>query len=272
MIYPHDHKEEFIELESGLIVPRDAIPKRRPTCVDLFCGCGGMSLGVIQAGMEVVAAVEWDYAAAQTYLVNLGEYPCEIIGIDPGDREGFSDYLEKQFNKQKPQNGVVQLDVCGSGWRAHNPEIPGVKHFFIGNIRNLTGKRILEAVGLEQGELDLVCGGPPCQGFSLSNSKRSADDPRNSLVFEFVRLILEMMPKTMVMENVPQMAKMVTPWGTNIIDEIALRLEAGGWGVAEGVRQTLLGGKDRGGAIKRPKETKTIKTNKQKKLSFKKGS
>jgi DNA (cytosine-5)-methyltransferase 1 len=55
------------------------------------------------------------------------------------------------------------------------------------------------------GRIDLVAGGPPCQGFSLIG-KRLLDDPRNQLVFHFFRLIIELRPRYFVMENVPGMA------------------------------------------------------------------
>src|SRR5690606_41219849 len=54
---------------SGLYVPAE---ERRPTAVDLFCGCGGFSLGILEAGFDVLAGVDNDCAAAQTYMVNLG--------------------------------------------------------------------------------------------------------------------------------------------------------------------------------------------------------
>ena len=67
--------------------------------------------------------------------------------------------------------------------------------------RTVTGESILEVIGLGKGELDVLVGGPPCQGFSLMG-KRALDDPRNGLVSEFGRLVLELNPKYFVMENV----------------------------------------------------------------------
>jgi DNA (cytosine-5)-methyltransferase 1 len=55
------------------------------------------------------------------------------------------------------------------------------------------------------GEIDLIAGGPPCQGFSFIG-KRLVDDPRNALVLAFVRLVRELRPRYAVMENVPGMA------------------------------------------------------------------
>ena len=54
------------------------------------------------------------------------------------------------------------------------------------------------------GQIDLVFGGPPCQGFSLMG-KRLLDDERNSLIFHFYRLVTELTPRYFVMENVPGM-------------------------------------------------------------------
>lgn len=69
------------------------------------------------------------------------------------------------------------------------------------DVRHLTGVTIRSLSGIGKREVDVVFGGPPCQGFSLIG-KRAMDDPRNSLVFHFMRLVLEIRPKYFVMENV----------------------------------------------------------------------
>lgn len=69
------------------------------------------------------------------------------------------------------------------------------------DIVNLTGEKLLQSAGLEMGHLDVLFGGPPCQGFSLMG-KRLIDDPRNSLLGHFSRIVLETRPKYFVMENV----------------------------------------------------------------------
>jgi DNA (cytosine-5)-methyltransferase 1 len=69
------------------------------------------------------------------------------------------------------------------------------------NVVNLSGQQIRIAAQIEDQEIDLVFGGSPCQGFSLIG-KRALDDPRNSLVFHFIRLVLELQPKYFVLENV----------------------------------------------------------------------
>lgn len=79
-------------------------------------------------------------------------------------------------------------------------------HEFIeGDIRNVSGREIMQKAGLIKGELDLLIGGPPCQGFSIIGN-RAELDPRNNLFKEFLRIGGELRPRAMVMENVPGMA------------------------------------------------------------------
>lgn len=130
-------------------------------------------------------------------------------------------------------------------------------HLWLGDVRQLTGERMLADLGLELGELDLVAGGPPCQGFSISG-KRQVVDPRNSLVFEFARLVLELKPKTMLMENVPGMLSMVTPEGVPVVDALCRVLEDGGFGAYESLRKSILTTAGCGGAVRtRPKRSAT---------------
>jgi len=113
-----------------------------------------------------------------------------------------------------------------------------VQSFYLLDVRTLTGSQILESVGLAPGEVDAVCGGPPCQGFSNAG-RRDIMDPRNSLVFDFARLVCEMRPKTFVMENVPGMASMKTPEGTPVIDALARVFEDGGFASYDAMRSYL---------------------------------
>lgn len=73
-----------------------------------------------------------------------------------------------------------------------------------GSIREVTGRQIRNESTIGDREIDVVFGGPPCQGFSLIG-KRALDDPRNSLVFHYIRLVLELNPKFFVLENVKGM-------------------------------------------------------------------
>ena len=83
---------------------------------------------------------------------------------------------------------------------------PGVPVYH-GDIAKLTGTECMKlAGGIKPGELDVLDGSPPCQGFSTAG-KRKWDDPRNSLFKEYARLLDELKPKMFVMENVTGMVK-----------------------------------------------------------------
>ena len=125
--------------------------------IDLFSGCGGLTLGLKQAGFNVIGAVEIDPLAAETYSANHPE---------------------------------VKL------WET--------------DIRKLKGPEMLRALGLERGQLYLLAGCPPCQGFSsmrTHNGKKRIRDERNDLVFDYLRLVKMFLPKTVMLENVPALAK-----------------------------------------------------------------
>jgi len=74
------------------------------------------------------------------------------------------------------------------------------------DISQLSGAKIMEFCKLQVGELDLLDGSPPCQGFSVAG-KQQVCDTRNDLVNQYIRLIKEIQPKVFVMENVPGMIK-----------------------------------------------------------------
>jgi len=74
------------------------------------------------------------------------------------------------------------------------------------DVINTTGEEIRSCSSIGNRDIDVVFGGPPCQGFSLIG-KRVIDDPRNSLIMHFVRLVLELKPKFFVFENVAGMVK-----------------------------------------------------------------
>lgn len=69
------------------------------------------------------------------------------------------------------------------------------------SITNLTAKDIRKAADIESRDIDIVIGGPPCQGFSLIGH-RVIDDPRNAVVKDFVRIVVELSPRFFLFENV----------------------------------------------------------------------
>lgn len=229
--------------ESGLAVP-ERLARKRPIGIDLFAGAGGFSCGMHQGGFHVAAALELDYHAAITYMVNLAR-PGVKIHFDTPEREAeFEELLSKSMRldggRRKRDGLVVDAGlVAGSGWIAGLPDDePGCEHFWIADVRNLKGADFLDALGLQRGEVDCVFGGPPCQGFS-NIGKRDVADPRNNLVYEFMRLVLEINPKTMVMENVPGILTMRTPEGALVMDVVCEQLESGGYGTFDALKKAL---------------------------------
>ena len=238
---------EFVQAPSGLILPSRVAEQRytskRPIAMDFFAGAGGFSCGFVGAGYEVVAAAEYDCAAVVTYMTNLCRYnQCKMVFVEPSDRERMEKYLTRQYaqitkNRERrligagdcPMAAVHGVLAAGTGWISRQPaDVPGVSFIFVGDVRKLTGERILSTIGRKKGELDTVSGGPPCQGFSRAG-KQNVMDPRNSLVFEYARLILELGPKTFVMEEVPAILDMVTPEGLPVIDAFMRIIEEGGF-------------------------------------------
>jgi len=71
------------------------------------------------------------------------------------------------------------------------------------DIRDVDARLVREQLGLAKGELDLLAGGPPCQGFSINAPVRSTDDRRNHLFREYLRFVEEFEPRAVLIENVP---------------------------------------------------------------------
>lgn len=86
--------------------------------------------------------------------------------------------------------------------RANFPNVP----IYHGDIAKLSVSECLDRIGLQPGELTVLDGSPPCQGFSTAG-KRDASDPRNQLFREYVRLLRGLKPQAFVMENVSGMVK-----------------------------------------------------------------
>ena len=126
----------------------------RPVAIDLFSGCGGMSLGLEAAGFDIAASVEIDPIHSLVHHYNF------------------------------PYGVTVCQDVA-----------------------KLSCEELLTAIK-NQGfttDIDLIAGGPPCQGYSYMGG-RVLEDPRNQLIFEYARIISTIRPKYFIFENVPGIA------------------------------------------------------------------
>ncbi|WP_262175666.1 DNA cytosine methyltransferase [Saccharococcus sp. Marseille-Q5394] len=124
---------------------------KKPTVIDMFCGCGGLSKGFIDAGYKVLLGVDNNIPALETFKEN--------------------------------HDGAIAMD---------------------GDL--FQGSTILEMASLTNNKrIDLIIGGPPCQGFSLTGS-RDENDERNKLFKAMVEAVNFFQPKAFVLENVPGLA------------------------------------------------------------------
>jgi DNA (cytosine-5)-methyltransferase 1 len=140
------------------------------------------------------------------------------------------------------------------------------------DIRQVTGKELLGASGLKK--ITMIAGCPPCQGFSSLTSKYRREDSRNDLALEMARIIVEVKPEMVMMENVPGIMKKGKPF----LDKFVARLRRHGYRINMdvlqladyGIPQTrrrfvLLAGK--GFKIALPKQTHCLKGNERKGLT-----
>lgn len=142
-------------------------------------------------------------------------------------------YLMKINTKVSSKKYFTAIDLfCGAGGLTHGLKkagfkviagveihLPAIKTYRLNNkshvlyetdIRLLEPKKIMTDLGIGYGELDLLAGCPPCQGFSshrTRNKTSAVDDPRNELIFEYLRFVKAMFPKVVMLENVPGLAK-----------------------------------------------------------------
>ena len=116
------------------------------SCIDLFAGAGGFSLGLSRNNIEIVIANEIEKDFAKTFELN------------------------------HPKTKMLNEDI-----------------------HNIDFKNELKKIGYKS--IDILCGGPPCQGFSTVGSKNKRDK-RNSLFWEFLRAVNETTPKAVIFENV----------------------------------------------------------------------
>ena len=132
--------------------------------IDLFAGCGGLSLGLTQAGMRGVFAVERDSMAFRTFAAN-------FVGSSATSPNPFDwpQWLEK---KAWGIDDLLQL---------HKEELQAL-----------------------QGSVQVIAGGPPCQGFSTAG-RRNEDDPRNQMFRRYAKVVEAVRPLGLILENVPGM-------------------------------------------------------------------
>lgn len=98
----------------------------------------------------------------------------------------------------------------------------------VGDVRQICEVNIRKLIDVKEGEIDLVAGGPPCQGFSINAPIRTLDDERNHLFKDFLRVVSSLKPKAVLIENVPGIVSLGK--GT-VVQQIYAELEAMGYKV-----------------------------------------
>jgi DNA (cytosine-5)-methyltransferase 1 len=161
--------------------------KSPPTFVDLFAGCGGLSLGFMQAGWKGLLAIEKSPDAFNTLWSNLG--------------------LQKEnYGRGNIDPNVKYRWPSGLGTpRAHKIEDFLNNHNYRDRLKELA--------------VDLLAGGPPCQGFS-SAGRRVQGDKRNRLYRQYLRFVKLVKPKVLLIENVKGISMPFTKDGNQRSSEI----------------------------------------------------
>jgi DNA (cytosine-5)-methyltransferase 1 len=133
--------------------------KKKTVFVDAFAGCGGLSLGLFQAGLSGLFAIEHDKFAFETLRTN---------------------FLA----------GTAKHNFDWPKWLPQAPiSIGSLLKEYASHLKSL------------RGSIDLLVGGPPCQGFS-SAGRRKHDDPRNALVADYLKVVDLLRPRALLIENV----------------------------------------------------------------------
>lgn len=136
--------------------------------IDLFAGCGGLSLGFERAGAELILAVERSPMAAETFRHNL------ISPVKSADE--WKEYVASPLSEQVSKGLLVK-------------EL----QFLLDEPAQVNKLADLD--------VDVIAGGPPCQGFSLAG-RRNPEDLRNQLPWQFLQFVEKVSPKIVVIENV----------------------------------------------------------------------
>lgn len=157
----------------------------KPICIDLFAGCGGLSLGLGNAGFATLFAVEAHPDAFSTYKHNL-------LDARPGSH-GWPQWLE-----QRPWYAQQLLEK-------HRDDLAKLR-----------------------GNVDLIAGGPPCQGFSM-NGLRRPDDPRSQMVDVYLQYVQIIRPRLVLLENVVGFQSMKHRTGGTYSDYVVRELESLGY-------------------------------------------
>lgn len=182
--------------------------------IELFAGCGGLSLGLESVGFELLFANEISPMASETFSFNFFNENLEALGDKNKQAKQTlwlnskykSDELSKRLRenpKEAPEYGEGINDLKSNDLELENSivvaNIEDLNKFFADKKNSKVLKQVKNGFG--RGGVDLVSGGPPCQSFSLAGL-RQHDNERNQLPWEFAKFVDHVKPKIVMLENV----------------------------------------------------------------------
>lgn len=150
-------------------------------CIDCFSGAGGLCLGLIEAGFDVLYSFDID------------------------------------------KNAISTINSNPTYFKGHQAEVR--------DINDIDAAELLRLFHLVPGQLDLLAGGPPCQGFSIQRIGNDYDE-RNHLVEEYIGKVIAIRPRMFILENVPGIEG---KRGKNILHQALKRVEDSGYFIHEKV-------------------------------------
>lgn len=133
--------------------------------------------------------------------------------------------------RQAGFNVVASVDHDPTNIEMYSQNFPECK-CICADISKISGKEIKSAAQIRNKRVDILFGGPPCQGFSMIG-KRQQDDSRNSLIYEYARLVKEIEPNYFVLENVPGI---LTGKMKGIVDSFIRRIKRSGYSIVEPIQ------------------------------------
>jgi DNA (cytosine-5)-methyltransferase 1 len=181
--------------------------------IELFAGCGGLSLGLESEGFDLLLANELSPMAGETFAYNHLGINLDENGIKADDRVYW---ISSQHIRDKSEERLKENPYNAAGLKNRTSDLDGIeKHpeklrrsLLIGSILDLNTillnkPKLTKALkkGLGDGEVDLVSGGPPCQSFSMAGMRQHSNQ-RNSLPWAFAEFVRQVQPKMALLENV----------------------------------------------------------------------
>ncbi len=193
--------------------------------IELFAGCGGLSLGLKKAGFDLMLANELSPMAAETFAYNFLDKNLVNLATKSKSQSKVL-WLSSQYKNTDLTNRLREnpyhYPISGSAetdMPVHAGDLLGklvvgslvqLNHYF--EVSTSRQAALLDGFGL--GGVDLVSGGPPCQSFSMAGL-RERDSEKNILPWEFAKFVKMANPKFSVLENVTGILRPFTKGGVS---------------------------------------------------------